>query len=105
MKKILFSFLILSLVIPIVTFAHSGRTDANGCHTNRKTGDYHCHEPKGIKTESRTTARTSATSDKNCSDFITQSEAQIFYEKQGGSFIDPHDLDRDSDGIACESLR
>lgn len=22
---------------------HSGRTDKNGCHTNRKTGDYHCH--------------------------------------------------------------
>ncbi len=24
-------------------YAHSGRTDANGCHTNRKTGTYHCH--------------------------------------------------------------
>jgi hypothetical protein len=23
--------------------AHPGRTDANGCHTNRRTGDYHCH--------------------------------------------------------------
>jgi hypothetical protein len=23
--------------------AHSGGTDANGCHTNRKTGDFHCH--------------------------------------------------------------
>lgn len=22
---------------------HSGRTDSNGCHTNRKTGIYHCH--------------------------------------------------------------
>lgn len=28
-------------------FAHSGGTDANGCHTNHKTGDYHCHNPKG----------------------------------------------------------
>ena len=26
--------------------AHSGGTDASGCHTNRSTGDYHCHEPK-----------------------------------------------------------
>lgn len=25
---------------------HSGGTDANGCHTNHKTGDYHCHNPK-----------------------------------------------------------
>ena len=23
--------------------AHSGGTNADGCHTNRKTGDYHCH--------------------------------------------------------------
>ncbi len=22
---------------------HSGGTDRNGCHTNHKTGDYHCH--------------------------------------------------------------
>lgn len=26
--------------------AHSGGTNADGCHTNRKTGDYHCHRPK-----------------------------------------------------------
>lgn len=25
------------------TFAHGGGLDANGCHTNRKTGEYHCH--------------------------------------------------------------
>jgi hypothetical protein len=24
-------------------FAHSGGTDANGCHMNHKTGVYHCH--------------------------------------------------------------
>ncbi|KSV84553.1 hypothetical protein N183_12060 [Sinorhizobium sp. Sb3] len=23
--------------------AHSGGTDENGCHTNHKTGGYHCH--------------------------------------------------------------
>lgn len=28
---------------PLSAFAHSGGLDANGCHTNRKTGDYHCH--------------------------------------------------------------
>jgi hypothetical protein len=26
--------------------AHSGGTNADGCHTNHKTGDYHCHTPK-----------------------------------------------------------
>ncbi|AWL30481.1 YHYH domain-containing protein [Acinetobacter defluvii] len=23
--------------------AHSGGTNSQGCHTNSKTGDYHCH--------------------------------------------------------------
>jgi hypothetical protein len=27
-------------------FSHSGGTNAEGCHTNRQTGDYHCHTPK-----------------------------------------------------------
>jgi len=26
--------------------AHSGGTDSSGCHTDHKTGDYHCHKPK-----------------------------------------------------------
>jgi hypothetical protein len=24
-------------------FSHGGGLDSEGCHTNRKTGDYHCH--------------------------------------------------------------
>ena len=28
------------------SYAHSGGTNAAGCHTNRKTGDYHCHTRK-----------------------------------------------------------
>jgi hypothetical protein len=41
--------------------------------------------------------------DRNCSDFNTQQEAQTFFENNDPSG-DPHDLDRDSDGIACEAL-
>jgi len=26
-----------------VAFAHSGGTNSEGCHTNHKTGNYHCH--------------------------------------------------------------
>lgn len=37
----------------------------------------------------------------NCSDFETQEEAQAEYEKDKS---DPHNLDGDNDGIACESL-
>lgn len=35
------------LVICGSAAAHSGGTDAQGCHTNRKTGDFHCHGAKG----------------------------------------------------------
>lgn len=40
--------------------------------------------------------------DRDCRDFNTQEEAQRFYERSGPG--DPHGLDRDNDGIACETL-
>lgn len=43
--------------------------------------------------------------DRDCSDFRTQRQAQRFYRKNGGPRQDPHGLDRDRDGIACEELR
>lgn len=46
----------------------------------------------------------SAQDDKDCSDFATQEEAQRFYEDQGGPEQDPHMLDPDKDGKACEGL-
>lgn len=42
--------------------------------------------------------------DRDCSDFDSQKEAQAFYEAAGGPEKDPHRLDPDRDGIACESL-
>ncbi|MCR4324518.1 MAG: membrane lipoprotein lipid attachment site-containing protein [Candidatus Curtissbacteria bacterium] len=44
------------------------------------------------------------TGDYDCSDFTYQSEAQDFFENEGGSSGDYHNLDRDSDGAACETL-
>lgn len=43
--------------------------------------------------------------DKDCSDFSTWRQAQRFYKKHGGPKKDPHRLDADHDGIACEDLR
>ena len=34
------------VLIPVTCFAHSGRTNKDGCHHNRKTGEYHCHGKK-----------------------------------------------------------
>ena len=40
----------------------------------------------------------------NCTDFSTHTEAQSVYESCGGVANDIHKLDRDNDGVACESL-
>lgn len=43
--------------------------------------------------------------DRDCSDFKTQKQAQRFFKKTGGSKKrDPHRLDSDRDGRACEEL-
>ncbi|GAA4900588.1 excalibur calcium-binding domain-containing protein [Actinomycetospora succinea] len=39
--------------------------------------------------------------DKNCDDFTYQEDAQDFFDTTTG---DPHDLDRDGDGVACQRL-
>lgn len=44
-----------------------------------------------------------ARADKDCGDFNTQAAAQDFFLDHGGPGSDPHYLDADSDGIACES--
>ena len=36
-------FLLFLVSIPVVTSAHSGRTDQNGCHYDRFGDTYHCH--------------------------------------------------------------
>jgi micrococcal nuclease len=42
--------------------------------------------------------------DRDCSDFSSQREAQAFFEAEGGPGRDPHRLDGDGDGRACQSL-
>lgn len=43
-----------------------------------------------------------AQADRDCADFSSQREAQDFFEQSGPG--DPHGLDRDNDGVACETL-
>lgn len=38
-----YALLAIALTFSLSAFAHSGGTDANGCHHDRKTGGYHCH--------------------------------------------------------------
>jgi hypothetical protein len=44
-------------------------------------------------------------SDVDCTDFDTHAQAQSFFKGTGGSTSnDPYGLDRDHDGLACETL-
>ena len=58
--------------------------------------------PQATPTPSSTGTYTGG--DKNCSDFDTHAAAQAFFLSQGGPNSDPHKLDRDGDGVACETL-
>jgi Excalibur calcium-binding domain len=48
------------------------------------------------------TSPASAFRDRDCSDFPTQKKAQKFFKKHSPK-QDPHGLDADGDGLACES--
>ena len=56
MKIVLFIPVFCLTLIPVISFAHPGNTDSSGCHTCRtncsswglSTGEYHCHQSKGI---------------------------------------------------------
>ncbi|WP_205473499.1 thermonuclease family protein [Nocardioides sp. SYSU D00038] len=42
--------------------------------------------------------------DRDCGDFANQAAAQQFYVANGGPHSDPHNLDSEGDGLACETL-
>lgn len=48
MKKIIVLITILFILIPTVVNSHSGRTDSNGGHYDRSTGEYHYHNGGSI---------------------------------------------------------
>ena len=43
MKKKIVLIICTAIIIPIITFAHSGRTDSAGGHYDSSTGEYHYH--------------------------------------------------------------
>lgn len=93
MKKIVVALGVLSFT---QAYAHGGRTDSSGCHTNRKTGDYHCHG--GGSSARAAVSQPTRTNKVYCASFDTQEEAQAYSDRHPNS-----GLDRDGDGIACES--
>lgn len=58
----------------------------------------------GIKrfTRSENGSNSGSASDRDCNNFSSSAAAQQFFINAGGPQNDPHDLDRDGDGYACE---
>ena len=80
--------------------AHPGGLDRNGCHAGSQP--YHCHRgDSGAPAPAAPSRPRPAFGDLDCPDFATQAEAQAYFEAAGPG--DPHRLDADNDGIACEN--
>jgi hypothetical protein len=88
--------------------AHPGGLNSEGCHNNRKTGDYHCHRsPAPTAARAPTPGAFLAPSGgrgqagrvfANCSEARAAGAAPVRRRQPG---YGPH-LDRDNDGIGCE---
>lgn len=87
--------------------AHGGGLNSEGCHNNRKTGDYHCHrgsgsgssaKPARAQTISKPLKSGSSSYYENCSAARADGRSNI---RRGERGYGEH-LDRDSDGLACE---
>lgn len=100
--------------------AHGGGLNADGCHTNRKTGEYHCHRapapvaaphayrptppaPTRLAPERMAPVPTAPGQRPyaNCAEARAAGAAPVH---RGDPGYGPH-LDRDNDGVGCEPYR
>ena len=86
----LFSFILLLLGLSQIVFSHSGRTDSNGCHWNRKAGTYHFHNQT-------TTPRPSVPSS-------PKTYPENFYQKQYAKKLGGRTEVTMPDGARCDIL-
>lgn len=89
---------------PGVALAHGGGLDASGCHTNRSTGEYHCHRAQAAPAPRRSSTRAvgltggGGGSFANCAAARAAGAAPV---RVGDPGYGRH-LDRDGDGVGCE---
>lgn len=101
------AFISLSLATTLA-YSHGGGLDKDGCHNNRKTGDYHCHNgtstPPAASLNAFSASDLTAPNQNLTSSFQSCSEvraAGLSSIRRGEPGYAPH-LDRDNDGVACE---
>lgn len=89
--------LVLVALLSGRALAHGGGLNAEGCHNDRKTGDYHCH--RGLANAPTVRALgTPSTYFVNCTAARAAGAAPV---RAGDPGYARH-LDRDNDGIGCE---
>lgn len=88
-----------------VASAHPGGLNREGCHNNRKTGDYHCHggaAPAPQREERQSLFGIGQVGAfRNCSEARAAGAAPVYRGQPG---YGPH-LDRDGDGVGCEPYK
>lgn len=106
MKIMIIAAAAAALAMPVAVAAHPGGLNSEGCHNNRKTGDYHCHggggrssapaRPQGLM--GGPPAKRSSGAFANCAAARAAGAAPV---RRGDPGYGPH-LDRDGDGVGCE---
>lgn len=100
---------VLWAAMATVAAAHGGGLNAEGCHNDRKTGDYHCHRggppssaasrprrPQGDSSPAGAGSGRGAFA--NCTAARAAGAAPV---RRGQAGYGRH-LDRDNDGVGCE---
>ena len=104
MQRQLASFLALAVTLfPPSLLAHSGGLNAEGCHTDRKNGGYHCHQQAAkqiVATPGNNlkAAPSGSSAFANCAEARAAGAAPVRAGDPGYN----RKLDRDGDGLACE---
>lgn len=90
----------IALPLSTPTAAHPGGLNGEGCHTNRRTGEYHCHRgnSNGAPPPLALHSAFGAGAYRNCAAARAAGAAPV---RRGDPGYGPH-LDRDGDGIGCE---
>lgn len=103
------SVILLASLAPASALAHSGGLDKSGCHTDRRTGVYHCHAGASTTPINDYAPRMApakgpaerAGAFANCAEAREAGRVPV---RRGEPGYGPH-LDRDNDGVGCEPYR
>ena len=96
--------LLLLVLVPTSAYAHGGGLNSEGCHNNRKTGEYHCHRGPAAKAPRAAASLSSAKAVRSDVEYANCTEARAAGAapvRRGDPGYSPK-LDRDGDGVGCE---